>query len=187
MSLLPLNSKKVEFALDALSEKKLNIDFTNIDVNPMTCPKKLLPFLAYQWRVNIDELTEEEQRKFIANALEIHRYKGTVYAVEKALQSVFSDSEIIEHKRVFEFDARVKLNTSTNSVYDANKFLTARTLVNTAKNARSRFVNFEVDLPAAELTINKTDTSTINLNITTQLDFQASSNIVIQGAVSWTL
>lgn len=187
MNLLPKNANQVELALDALSAQKLALDITDIDLNPMTCPKKLLPFLAYQWRVNIDELTEEEQRKFIANALEIHRYKGTVHAVEKALQAVFKDSKIIEHQRHFEFDARVKLNPTPHSVYDANKFLTARTLVNQAKNARSRFINFDIDLPEAQLNVNQTNASKVSANLNSQLELNANTNIAIQGAVLWTL
>lgn len=93
-TLLPLNAKPIEKAVDMLNAQRLDFDLTPVDINPLTCPSQLLPYLAAMWRVVIDQLSEQEQRNLISNALEIHRYKGTVYAVQKGLASLLLDSEI---------------------------------------------------------------------------------------------
>ncbi len=154
-SLLPVASSREEHATDLVGKKKLDFDFSNVDTNPKTCDAKLLPWLAYQWRVSITGLTEKEQRSLISNAREIHQYKGTVYAVKVALSSVFESATITEFsgERVFEFDAKVKLKADTSLYYNAAKFETARNLINTAKNGRSRFIDFELEMPVARTPI----------------------------------
>ncbi len=148
-SLLPIASSREEHATDLVAKAKLDFDLTPVDLNPKTCEIKLLPWLAYQWRVSITGLSEKEQRSLISTARKIHQYKGTVYAVKVALSSVFESSTITEFcgERVFEFDARVTLKADPTAYYDAAKFDTARNLIDAAKNARSRFINFEIDMP----------------------------------------
>ncbi len=154
-SLLPVASSHEEHAIDIVGKEKLNFDFTNVDTNPKTCDAKLLPWLALQRRVSITGLSEKEQRSLISNAREIHQYKGTVYAVKVALSTIFESSTITEFsgERVFEFDAKVKLRADTSLYYDATKFDAARGLVNTAKNGRSRFIDFELEMPVARTPI----------------------------------
>jgi len=93
-TLLPLYAKPIEKALDVLNAQRLDFDLTPVDINPLTCPRQLLPYLGAMWRVAIDQLSEQEQRNLISNALEIHRYKGTIYAVEKGLEALLLDCEI---------------------------------------------------------------------------------------------
>lgn len=153
-SLLPLNSTLQEHALDLIAEKKLEMDLSGVDMHPLTCPVTLLPYLAHSWKVDIHGLAEKEARQLIFNAPEIHQYKGTVYAVKMALGSIFESSTIIEHsdERVFEFDAKVMFKADSSSYYNRDKFDAARKLINTAKNGRSRFVHFDVELPPAQTT-----------------------------------
>ena len=153
-SLLPLNSIPQEHALDLVSEKKLDMDLSGVDMHPLTCPIALLPYLARAWKVDIHSLDEKEARQLIFNAPEIHQYRGTVYAVKVALGSIFERSTIIEHSgaRVFEFDAKVMFKADPNSYYNQDKFSAARKLINAAKNGRSRFVHFDVELPPAQTT-----------------------------------
>ncbi|MGL4224615.1 MAG: phage tail protein I [Vibrio sp.] len=154
-SLLPIASFKEEHAASIVAKEKLEFDFSSIDTSPKTCDAKLLPWLAYQWRVNIAGLTEKEQRALISNAREIHQYKGTVHAVKLALASVFASSAITEFSgdRAFEFDAKVALLADPSAYYYATKFVTARELINQAKNARSRFVDFQIEMPVAKTPI----------------------------------
>ncbi len=186
-TLLPLNAKPIERALDALIAQSLAFDLTAIDTNPLTCSVVLLPVLANMWRVDIKQLDEHEQRQLIHNAPEIHKYKGTVYAVQKALNSVFNETEVIEDKAAFEFDAKVTLKSDPKSVYGDEKFIVARQLVNNAKNARSRFIHFDLSFPNASCSITKTDLGAVALKLNTQLNFNATANVVVQGAMQWKL
>lgn len=67
-----------------------------------SCDVTLLPFLAEQfdvlgykgWRL---AQTESDKRTIIKRAIELHRYKGTEWAIKEALKSIgFSDIELIK-------------------------------------------------------------------------------------------
>ncbi|MBI4691687.1 MAG: phage tail protein I, partial [Nitrospirae bacterium] len=55
----------------------------------------VLPFLAWQFHVEGWELsgTESEKRTLIKNSIELHRYKGTPWAIENALKSISIDGK----------------------------------------------------------------------------------------------
>jgi phage tail P2-like protein len=66
-------------------------------------PAAALPFLAAQFDVlGYKGLalcqTEQDQRNLIKEAIELHRFKGTQWAVKQALKSIgFADVKIVEH------------------------------------------------------------------------------------------
>jgi len=69
-----------------------------VDLNPLTCEEKLLPYLAQCWQVLYwDELwTVEQKRKFVADAREVHRHIGTPYALTKMFEALDIDAALIE-------------------------------------------------------------------------------------------
>ncbi len=179
-SLLPLNSTLAEHAVDLVAEHKLAMDFSAVDTHPLSCDARLLPYLAQAWRVDIQGLEEDEARQLIFNAPEIHKYKGTVYAVKKALGSIFERSNITEFgsgERVFEFDARVTAKANPDLVLDESKFEVARKLINSTKNGRSRFVNFELEMPPAEVPIKTQAGAALALGFGNQLELATDNNI----------
>ncbi|HFI9396043.1 TPA: phage tail protein I [Vibrio parahaemolyticus] len=71
--------------------KRLDImDVYNVDAS-------FLPWLAWWFRVDAwdDEWSEERQRESIANALILRKYKGTVWAVEHALELSLFDAVVV--------------------------------------------------------------------------------------------
>ncbi|TMP83758.1 phage tail protein I [Pseudoalteromonas phenolica] len=58
--------------------------------DPLRCPVTLLPWLA--WSLSVDDWdeswTEETKRAMIANSVKVHKHKGTVGAVKKALSAL---------------------------------------------------------------------------------------------------
>lgn len=66
--------------------------------NPDTCPAELLPWLA--WALSVDEWdsewSEQTQRGIIKASATVHRHKGTVGAVKKALASLGISVEFLE-------------------------------------------------------------------------------------------
>lgn len=66
--------------------------------NPQTCPASLLPWLA--WALSVDEWdtewTEQEKRDVIESSLMIHRHKGTIGAVRRALTPLGYLVEVVE-------------------------------------------------------------------------------------------
>lgn len=192
-SLLPLNASATEKAIDQLAhhtlEVKIKSELVKVDLHPLTCLPHLLPYLAYQWQVNINDMRESEQRQLILNALEIHKYKGTVYAVKKALASVFERSSIEEFtgERVFEFDANVELKSDINAHYGAAKFTTARKLINNAKNARSRLVNFKIEMPQVECDVHEQTAAALHLDFSNSLHWGYTTHCNLHSNLKWDL
>lgn len=66
--------------------------------NPATCPASLLPWLA--WALSVDEWdttwTEQEKRDVIQNSLLVHRHKGTIGAVRRALAPLGYLIDVVE-------------------------------------------------------------------------------------------
>ena len=86
--LLPINATDQERGLSNAAARVGNVPTPLRDVwNPDTCPAKLLAWLA--WAFSVDQWdsawTEAQQREFIKRSVEIHRYKGTIGAVQDAL------------------------------------------------------------------------------------------------------
>lgn len=66
--------------------------------DPECCPVEALPHLAWAWSVDVwsDGWPEAVQRRVIRNSLYLHRIKGSVGAVRRALDGVMADVEIEE-------------------------------------------------------------------------------------------
>lgn len=170
MTLLPQNESEALKGLDGIFESASTLDISGVTILPQNARTELLPYLAHMFDVNISGLSESESRALIANSIEIHRYQGTLYSVKKVLLSIFSEAEILEWFDIggdpYTFNAKVTIGVSLDAVFDAKKFEKCRELINSAKNARSQFLNFYVELPkskgliGADTGLNwKTDTS----------------------------
>jgi len=153
-SVLPPNVTKGQKALDNTTLKRLDFSLEDLTTLPQLAPIQLLPTLAQMFDVNISGLQENEQRILIANALEIHRYKGTLYAVKKAIEVSFDEAFIMEwfdhNKKPYTFDVKVNIKADTSLVFGAFKFIKARELINSSKNARSHFDDFILDITQAK-------------------------------------
>jgi phage tail P2-like protein len=66
--------------------------------NPDTCPVELLPWLA--WAFSVDEWdpnwTEAEKRGVINNSFFVHRHKGTIGAIRRALEPLGYLIDVVE-------------------------------------------------------------------------------------------
>lgn len=89
--------------------------------------------------------TVEKKRRLIKNALELHRYKGTVYAIKKSLAALgypnVTITEHVTHWATF----RIQLNIGEN-ILNPDAIAEINSMVMEYKNARSHFggVEFEV-------------------------------------------
>lgn len=98
-SLLPKSSTKLERDLERLIARADSLPITIRELwSPWDCPAALLPWLA--WAVSVDyweeNWPEKTKRQVIADAFEIHRYKGTPHAVQKALDSLSISTKVTE-------------------------------------------------------------------------------------------
>ncbi len=173
-SLLPPNSSVLERALSAAGAAVDDIPVPLTDLwNPWTIPAELLPYLA--WSLSIEQewnfaTTEQEQRALVANAVELHRYKGTPYAVRQGLKSAgFADAIISEGEPVLRHDGTVRrdgiedynvgrrwaLFSITLDLGDRKGFSgvsaeRVRTAINVWKNARSHLHRIELKASITE-------------------------------------
>ncbi|WP_295044717.1 phage tail protein I [uncultured Paracoccus sp.] len=106
MTLLPNNATATERAIEATSDRAIPIPVGDL-WNPDTCPAALLPWLA--WALSVDDWdadwSDEAKRSTIATSLEIHRRKGTVWAMRAALRAAgLGDADIQEGWSANQFD-----------------------------------------------------------------------------------
>ncbi len=98
-ALLPATSTDLEKAIVGASGLSgLNPEIIATLWNPNTCPATALPWFAWglsvdEWDANWDEAT---QRRVIAASIDIHRHKGTVAAVRRALTALGHTGHLIE-------------------------------------------------------------------------------------------
>ena len=118
-----------------------------------TEPESVIDHLAYQLHVDDYDsgLPIETKREMVKNSIDIHRHKGTPYAVEKAVQTIYSDSKIEEW---FEYGGKpyyfkvTLITTPLRGKADIAKLVRA---INAAKNVRSwsKKVNIRCDFTRA--------------------------------------
>lgn len=83
-----------EFAFELFENIRNEISPLRDMLNPITCDKKFLPFLAYENAVDFwsDELSEQEKRNLILFSKVLKRKKGTIWAINEVLELVgFTD------------------------------------------------------------------------------------------------
>lgn len=97
-SLLPPNSTRLERAVADATAVDLNTTGLRHIQSAAMCQPQLLPWLAWERSVDDwdDTWTVDIQRSVIAASIEIHRKKGTVGAVRKALHSLGHSGKMIE-------------------------------------------------------------------------------------------
>lgn len=98
-SLLPYNATKAEMALEETGRHAIDLPVPAGFLDPQVCPEALLPWLA--WSLSVDEWDDgwpvDRKRSVIAASIEVHRHKGTVWAIRRALAAAgFGQAQIIE-------------------------------------------------------------------------------------------
>jgi len=101
VALLPRNSTPIERALLAAELARIALVDPTVIVsiwNPETCPVELLPFLAQAVSVDVwsADWTEAQKRRVIAASPLVHRFKGTLGAVERALAAFDLRASVVE-------------------------------------------------------------------------------------------
>ena len=101
--------------------------------------ESVIDHLAYQLHVDDYDsgLPIATKRELVKNSIDIHRHKGTPYAVEKAVQTVYSDSKIAEW---FEYGGKpyyFKVTLITAPLTGESDIAKLVRAINTAKNVRS--------------------------------------------------
>jgi phage tail P2-like protein len=100
--------------------------------------ERMLDLLAWQFHIEGYEQAQntEEKRNLIKNAIELHRYKGTPYAIKKAFQALGLDASLQEwfdyNGNPYKFKVLVK-----SIIQDEDTYIRLTKLINEYKNVRS--------------------------------------------------
>ncbi len=97
-TLLPPTATPLAKALDILEERLFQLPVEMVSKNPRTVDVRLLDHLAWEESVDVWDFDwpEEVKRNVIAASAEVHRHKGTPYALKLALAAFDVDSELLE-------------------------------------------------------------------------------------------
>jgi phage tail P2-like protein len=111
-SILPPNSTQTERALEqAFGTQKPDLAPVAQLMRPGLCPAPLLGWLA--WAVSVDvwdpNWADEDKRSVIAGSVSVHRHKGTIGAVRRALVTAgYGTARIVEGKASAKFDGSIR-------------------------------------------------------------------------------
>ena len=122
-SLLPPNATQLERALE--QGVRVHDLTTPADVinDPLACPAEILPWLAWELSVDTWDATwsEATKRQAVAESIELHRRKGTRWAVENVLARIDALAEVVEwHEAqpaldVHTFEIRVPIDATSGA------------------------------------------------------------------------
>ncbi len=95
--LLPPNATSQERAISLATGRAVPVPIKTL-WSPQTCPEGVLPWLA--WALSVDDWdatwTVERKRQAVAESIEVHRHKGTIGALRRALEQLGYEVEIDE-------------------------------------------------------------------------------------------
>lgn len=168
----PLQQPHIK-AFDTVAEARMaGLPLENILVYIVdTAPESVLPFLAEQFDILGVKgykyaTTVAQKRAAIKNAIELHRFKGTPYAIGRALQNVGLTVSRIEegvgqrtqYNSVYTYNGsrtygslghwayfRVYVDTANNGTVSATQFSEAIEIINEFKNVRSHLYDITVE------------------------------------------
>lgn len=197
-SLLPPNATGLLKDLEKVAAKSLDLVTLNRFVNnPNEAPENILPWLA--WAVSADDWSDswskQIRRNLIKASIEIHKKKGTIGALKKALQAFNYTNVKVEEW--FEYGAepyffRVFFDI-TEPGFDDSFLSEAGKIVENTKNARSHLESIRAYL-SAEVGLTRIGNAIISKDVTTlppivyeyddYLENQSSSPLIGAGVIS---
>ena len=152
-SLLPPNASQLLRDLETVFGDSFDLATLNrYVVNPDLAPAHILPWLA--WALSVDDWSdswsEQIRRNVIKASVEVHRKKGTIGALKKALQAF--NYENVKVEEWFEYGAdpyffRVFFEVREPG-FDVNILPQVQKVIESTKNARSHLESLRAYLSA---------------------------------------
>lgn len=149
-TLLPPNATDLERALDLASASLGEIPVQVREVwNPDTCPAELLPWLAWAFSVDEwqDDWTESERREVIKSSLYVHKKKGTLAALKRAVAPLGYIIRVIEwfeeSPQGVPYTFRLEVAVTDKGVNETI-YQQLERLIQTYKNVRSQMLKLTI-------------------------------------------
>ena len=155
-SLLPANSSKLERDIEAVIAKRFaSLEIVNRKIfNQDECAGNLLEYLACLLSLDAWESSwnSDKRRQAVKNSLSIHRKKGTIHALKKALENFSYQSEITEWfqpggdaEKPYTFAINLIRDNETLSSDIAGELKKINSVVEDVKNVRSHLRGVKID------------------------------------------
>lgn len=111
--------------------------------SPYTCPLAVLPWLAWSLAVEPwnSEWTEGQKRQAIADSIAVHRVKGTIGALKRALQAIGYECVVNENTGLA-YTFRIAIDV-TNGAAVESAYASALEIGTRVKNARSHLLSVD--------------------------------------------
>jgi len=142
--LLPINATKQERALSLTAARSGTVTVAVGQLwDPFTCPVGVLPWLA--WSLAVDpwesEWTEVQKRQAIADSIAVHRVKGTIGALKRALQAVGYEC-VVNDQTGTAYTFRVGIDVTSGAAIN-EAYSQAERISLKVKNARSHLLSID--------------------------------------------
>ncbi len=155
-SLLPPNATAEEQALEQSTSRIGDVPVPVADVwNPYTCPENALPFLAWAFSVDHWDVTWSLsiKRQVVAIAIQVHRIKGTLGAIEDALAALDVNAVVSEWFSyggdAYKFKVNVEL---AQRVLSPEEYSALLAVIHVSKNVRSHLDSITLNMPTGNET-----------------------------------
>jgi phage tail P2-like protein len=174
MSILPAYMSELWKCLELVMQEELaSINASLISTQPENCDAGVLPFLAWESNVNIDDLNELQARSMIASAIKSQRYTGTLLSIREMFSGL-ADVEITEYfsEKPFYFNVKLLIDDDIPGI---NKYAY---LLDRFKNVRSKY-ELEFDMESV-FSLYTTSASSVRSDFFQGLNLDKSSSLSCQ-------
>lgn len=186
MNLLPFNAPQKDQDFMKMMDEQMKIDLSDFSLDPLHCHFSILEHIALIKGADITDMQEDEIRELLS--IYTGEHIGTIGAVDDASMTYFKNTTIREWFERSElltgqFDAVVYVDDSV--LYDREIFEKTTHKINTAKNVRSEFVGYEMQLPQKNINTVISSASVFKLKLSGLNLFNEKPNLNVGGNVIW--
>lgn len=150
--LLPPNATPLCRALASLGQRITDLPLPIRSTwSPADCPAQVLPWLA--WAFGVEDWdtswTEDQQRAAVAASLAVHRIKGTVGAVNRAVGALGLQCQVVEWFSKQPMGAPYTYSlvlTVTQQGYTLEQLTRLLSVINRAKSLRSHLERLQINM-----------------------------------------
>lgn len=150
--LLPPNATPLCRALASLGQRITDLPLPIRSTwSPADCPAQILPWLA--WAFGVEDWdtswTEDQQRAAVAASLAVHRIKGTVGAVNRAVGALGLQCQVVEWFSKQPMGAPYTYSlvlTVTQQGYTLEQLNRLLSVINRAKSLRSHLERLQINM-----------------------------------------
>ncbi len=146
-----------------------------------SCPAELLPWLAWALSVDVweDAWSDAQKREVIRRSVEIHKHKGTLYAVEQAIAALGIEAELTEwwqdKARIGRGRFHVDIKATDPGIDSGDKQQTLRRFIEHSKRLSALYAVFANDSAGLNVVAHNALLSQLKDRMAPALEVQATS------------